>query len=80
VSLTGMACEPARVGARECATVLTRWSHWAERERERERAEGSERAGRGADKWGPPVSGCGRARGASWAGLGRNAEEGGSSG
>jgi hypothetical protein len=44
-------------------------SHWAEREE-------SERAGRGTDRWGPPTSGRRRA-GASWAGFGRKAEEGG---
>jgi hypothetical protein len=46
--------------------VPTDRSHRAEKER------GSERAGHGADRWGPPASGRGRARGrVSWAGLGR---------
>jgi hypothetical protein len=36
--LTGRACEPVRVGARERATMLTGWSHRAEREKARERA------------------------------------------
>ena len=44
----------------------------------REGGSACERARRDADRWGPPISGRGRARGGlSWAGLGRKAGEGG---
>jgi hypothetical protein len=41
-------------------TELTRLAHGAEREGEKERENTGERARRGADMWGPPVSGRAR--------------------